>query len=361
MVDDEPLVLEGLKFMVDWQGHGFRVCGEACDGEEALERIAELDPDLVVTDIRMPILDGLQLLERCAADPRVRSRFVILSGHEEFSFAHQALRYGVVNYWLKPIDTDEIHETLRKLREQWSEERCQPPVTLPQPNPSPQPEREFPVTGISEELCAAEDGLFLAIESGEGERIVQGAELLATIVRRSFADPAWRKSYLTHFLLELAWKTSAGETGEEMTITGFEAAQELPFFPTDEEAWERQLADLCREAADRLAAQRAKAGPAGEAARYVRRRYHEPLKLQDVAKALHFQPAYLGQLFKKHIGMSFLDYVHRTRIEEARKLLRRTDLKIADIARAVGYADPELFTAKFRQFMNVSPSQYKKS
>ena len=63
-MDDEPLVIDGLKFMVDWQSYGFQVCGEACDGEDALDRIRELDPDLVVTDIRMPIVDGLQLIEQ---------------------------------------------------------------------------------------------------------------------------------------------------------------------------------------------------------------------------------------------------------------------------------------------------------
>ena len=78
----------------------------------------------------------------------------------------------------------------------------------------------------------------------------------------------------------------------------------------------------------------------GDVVRYIRKEYKKPLRLQEVAKALHFQPAYLGQLFKKKVGMSFIDYLHRTRIEEASKLLRRTNLIISDVARTVGYTDP---------------------
>jgi len=95
--------------------------------------------------------------------------------------------------------------------------------------------------------------------------------------------------------------------------------------------------------------------------RYIRREYKKPLKLQDVAKALHFQPAYLGQLFKKRTGMSFNEYLHRTRIEEAGKLLRRSNLTVSEVAHMVGYADPELFSYKFKQYMSIPPTQFKKS
>lgn len=94
---------------------------------------------------------------------------------------------------------------------------------------------------------------------------------------------------------------------------------------------------------------------------YVRRHYQEKLKLQDIAKVLHVNSAYLGQRFRKHYGSSFNDYLHEYRIEEAKKLLRRTDMGISDISSRVGYADADVFAAKFKALNGVTPTVYKKS
>ncbi|WP_276356600.1 response regulator transcription factor [Cohnella caldifontis] len=356
LVDDEPLVLEGLKFMVDWQGHGFRVCGEASDGEEALERIQELSPNLVVTDIRMPSIDGLQLIKRCSEEQRLRCRFIILSGHEDFSIARQALPFGVIDYWLKPIDTDEIHRTLRQLKEEWNGAEAAGTSSESAPTPHAWSDPAAVSAAADETLHEAEDELLLAVEANDKRRIGEAANRLCNRLQQTFETPALRKSYLSHVLLDLLWKTAEwredGSPSETVT-------ESVGFLQNEPAGWNAPLESFCLEAAARLALRRSKAGPAGEAVRYIHSHYAEPLQLQTVARELHFQPAYLGQLFKKHVGMSFLDYLHRTRVEEAGKLLRRTDMKVADVARAVGYADPELFAAKFKKFKQVPPSQYK--
>lgn len=94
---------------------------------------------------------------------------------------------------------------------------------------------------------------------------------------------------------------------------------------------------------------------------YVRGHYQEKLKLQDIAGHLHVNSAYLGQRFKKYYGSSFNDYLHEFRIEEAKKLLRRTDMGISDISSRVGYSDADVFAAKFKALNGVTPSVYKKS
>ena len=93
---------------------------------------------------------------------------------------------------------------------------------------------------------------------------------------------------------------------------------------------------------------------------YVRSHYQEKLKLQDIAKHLHVNSAYLGQRIKKRYGISFNDLLHEYRIEKAKKLLRRTDMCISDISGNVGYSDADLFAAKFKALNGVSPSVYKK-
>ncbi|RED63482.1 YesN/AraC family two-component response regulator [Cohnella phaseoli] len=355
LVDDEPLVLEGLAFMIDWESHGFRICGEACDGEEALNRIQELSPDLVVLDISMPVMDGLQLVEHCTKVLNVPCRFIILSGHDDFAFAQKAMTCGVLDYWLKPIDVEEINATLGKLSKEWShpgrEEAGSPPAALPLA-------AAWTVLDADDPLFAAEDSLLLAIQAGDGTAIDEAAGRLCSQMELSFrGDREASKAFLSNVLLELIWKVMEGEMTSPAPDD--EHALSLPVLPNRPERWPDILASFARETVEQLTRQKAMTGPVGEAARIIRERYREPLQLQAVAKMLHFQPAYLGQLFKKQTGMSFLDYVHRTRIEASRRLLRRTDLKIADVARTVGYADPEQFAAKFKQWMDMPPSQYK--
>ncbi|QJD84019.1 helix-turn-helix domain-containing protein [Cohnella herbarum] len=345
-----------MSFMIDWETHGFRVCGEACDGEEALERIKELSPDLVVTDISMPVLDGLQLIEHCTKELNAPCRFVVLSGHDDFAFAQKALTCGVLDYWLKPIDVEEIHAVLGKLRSQWLNPDGYD--TASSPHATSSLEASWSIPDADDPLIDAEDRLLLAIQAIDGTAIDEAAERLCRQLELSFeGDGKTGKAFLSNVLMELIWKVMEGEMKNSSPEGEHDLS--LPILPNGTDRWPGILASFARNSAEQLARQRSVTGPVGETARFIRERYREPLQLRTIARRLHFQPAYLGQLFKKQMGLSFLDYVHRTRVEAGRKLLRRTDMKIADVARTVGYADPEQFAAKFKQWMDMTPSQYK--
>lgn len=115
LVDDEMFVRKGLMNLMDWHSLGYEICGEASNGEEALDCIEQLQPDLVIVDIRMPVLDGLALIHQVTSQMVNPPLFVIVSGYHDFKYAQQALRYGVHDYILKPIDETELESTLRKL------------------------------------------------------------------------------------------------------------------------------------------------------------------------------------------------------------------------------------------------------
>lgn len=115
LVDDEPYALEGLQLLIDWEKHGFRVAGVCSDGEEASRLIKHSPPDLVVTDIRMPVMDGLQLISQTRLDGNGRTKFVVMSGYNDFEYARRALQLGVSHYLSKPIISGEADEVLDKL------------------------------------------------------------------------------------------------------------------------------------------------------------------------------------------------------------------------------------------------------
>ncbi|MFD0715563.1 response regulator [Paenibacillus sp. GCM10027626] len=113
LVDDEKWIVKSLKNTIDWSAHGFEVVDEAFNGVEGYEKIKTWVPDLVFTDIRMPGLDGLELVKRTNEWNRNIS-FVIASGYKDFEYAKKAMTYGALDYCLKPFDHEEISAILRK-------------------------------------------------------------------------------------------------------------------------------------------------------------------------------------------------------------------------------------------------------
>lgn len=116
IVDDEPWVLEGLRTMVDWEKSGYEVCAEALSAVEALRLIQEHKPDLLLTDINLPVMSGLELIAAVKEVMDHPPRFVILSGYDDFNYARTALRQKVDGYLLKPVDDEEIEALLLKVK-----------------------------------------------------------------------------------------------------------------------------------------------------------------------------------------------------------------------------------------------------
>ncbi|MWC28618.1 response regulator transcription factor [Paenibacillus sp. MMS18-CY102] len=121
LVDDEIFVRKGLMELIPWEEHGYQVVAEAEDGDEAVALIKQHQPDLVLTDIRMPGMDGLTLIAAIKESGSRSPEFIILSGYNEFSYAQRALRFGVQDFILKPIDEDELVGTLKRINQRWAQ------------------------------------------------------------------------------------------------------------------------------------------------------------------------------------------------------------------------------------------------
>lgn len=115
VADDESVIREGIKCLFDYESLGFTVCGEAADGPQALERILQLQPDVVLMDIRMPGMTGLEVADH-ARRQGFAGHIVIISSFTDFRYAQEAIRYGVQSYLTKPIDDDELESILRQIK-----------------------------------------------------------------------------------------------------------------------------------------------------------------------------------------------------------------------------------------------------
>jgi two-component system response regulator YesN len=122
LVEDEIVIREGIRDNVGWEAHGFDFSGEAPDGEMALPLLQMVKPDVLITDIRMPFMDGLQL-SQIVRDRMPTTKIIILSGHDEFEYAQKALRLGVSEYLLKPVSVQDLHNVLQRVASELERER----------------------------------------------------------------------------------------------------------------------------------------------------------------------------------------------------------------------------------------------
>ena len=119
IADDEEIVRHGLEKIIDWEKLGCTICGDASSGDEVLERIEELSPNIVLLDINMPRKTGIDVLESVYNSSRPQSqkpKFLILSGYSDFEFAKKAINFGAKGYIVKPVDEDELEDKIRDIK-----------------------------------------------------------------------------------------------------------------------------------------------------------------------------------------------------------------------------------------------------
>ncbi|SHK54065.1 two-component system, response regulator YesN [Anaerocolumna jejuensis DSM 15929] len=116
IVDDEPAIRNGLANAIEWEEYGIKVIGAASDGYEALHMVHQFNPHIIITDIRMPNCDGLELI-RHIKEEEISSKFIIISGYNDFKYAQTAIKYQVFSYLLKPIQIEELIKEVINLRD----------------------------------------------------------------------------------------------------------------------------------------------------------------------------------------------------------------------------------------------------
>ena len=115
IADDEYYFRQALKESIDWTQNGFSICGEANNGDDALSQIQAIKPDIILLDINMPMLNGLEVMQ-IIKEERIRSKVIIISGHDEFNYALQAIELGVHSFILKPVNKEKLLRALIEIR-----------------------------------------------------------------------------------------------------------------------------------------------------------------------------------------------------------------------------------------------------
>jgi YesN/AraC family two-component response regulator len=370
IVDDEATVREGLKAIIDWQACGFDICEEGADGGEGLSKMLSLRPELTLLDIKMPKLHGLEAAERARA-AGYTGKIVILSGYSDFKYAQSAIRHGVDAYLLKPIEEDELIAVVAKAHEEivqalkeaemarYGRELARNDLLCGLLLGRPCGEQELEAHGIG-----LNGGPFRVVLVDFGPSGCPGGVDWITFMRRYLRDALMGCAVVEGKLgLLLRGKdvpTLLPQAVEEAgRSTGFEAVASIGKPITDFRdiplSYKDALGALAK-SAERAAGQEVMP----KLIAYVNKNYDQDLSLESLAERFGYNSAYLGKLFKRKTGDSFIHYVDKLRIERAELLLREGWPKIYDVCRMSGYSSLDCFYKKFRKHTGMRPSEYRK-
>lgn len=407
LADDEPIILSGLQSMLDWSGLDCTVCGAARDGQQALELVETSRPDIVVCDIKMPRLTGLELLEACAQRyPELV--FIMLTNHQDFHMAQQSLRCRAVDYLLKiDLDEDKLAHSLRLAIDECEKRRklCAPPL----------PRRE----GTLAEAAARHAAALLSPEGGYGaERAIAALEVLGAADRCAAAllilDPSAvpdigsftreERQRLFRFHLNLAVDVAEkvfqgigftllprepGNGTAAFFLWGLEDARPIAQYQARLTAAFRDISQMrlsvlstgilsgrglgeLRVQMELLKREQAlsprpflswsqsmgKTDYVAAAKSYVDSHILERVLVQDVAAAIGITPNYLSSLFKRQLGQNFMDYVNATKVKYACSLLQDGKHMVYEVSHMLGYDNAYYFSKVFKRYMKMTPTEY---
>lgn len=395
LVEDEFVVRLGIKNNVDWASHDYEFCGEAGDGEIALPEILRLRPDIVVTDIKMPFMDGLTLSEKIK-EQLPDTEIIILTGYAEFDYAQKGLKLGVAEYLTKPVKPQEILRAMDSVAEKIhkkmatkaaqanqlkemeanilkyvSEKENSDPLKnslkesliLDEPEQSLSPfdanEDDFDLSEVQTgRISSGRIISFLRTANKEDipaftEEFYSsiGDQVLKSLIFRQYIVMDTYFSVCT-FIEEI--KADRNEI-EQPSLTSDTLGTISGAIRYASRIMEKAI--LLRE---KNAS--AKSSDLGALIRsYIDEHYvEEDLSLNAIADALSFTPNHLSTVFSQQFGVPFIKYLTDLRMTKAKELLRCTSLQSKEIAEAVGYKDSHYFSYMFKKTQGMTPMEYKK-
>ena len=393
VADDEDELREAVCATTPWEALGFHLVGSASNGLDALELVERLEPDLLLTDIRMPFISGIELA-RQVREIRPAMHIAFLSGYDDFEYAKQAIQYNIISYMLKPLTMDGLAAELKAIHEKIDRRYA----GLRQSAPGRGRARGvFDPAGAgtlcryarrgrnrpcarrqpSAACCAGADDasqmVVLVSAMADGAPCAPGfvhlAEQLANKYLRHFVfassgrvvavlwgNPSDFEEYL-HILADEICQLTERALGKRALVgvsrtTGAFGALNAAY---------RQALDALRAAQESeggvsfTADTRKGSTLCQRALEIIGQRYmDESLSLASLSALLNVSPNHLSACIKKTAGETFINILIRRRMEAAQQLLT-TDLQVQEIARRCGYTDQHYFSYCFKKYSGTSP------
>ncbi|TCL56669.1 AraC family two component transcriptional regulator [Kineothrix alysoides] len=338
IVDDEPIVRLGLKKLIPWEQLGFRVVCEAQNGEEGLQQLKENKVDLIITDIEMPIMDGIEYIKR-VKESKGKQVIVILTAYAEFGYAKSAIRYGVADYILKPIVEEQIIKVLEQIKEKL-------------------------IVSIDRSFSREKDNKLiesvLLTDKKAFELLEDILEEEAQYDKEDISGTCFRFSYILEEIVQAVNKKYYNLNKLERLDLYLTLNQQKYMTKADLMAqFEKEVKSLFSILESYMVVY--KDNVVRLACQYVVEHVDDKISLTEISDALGISKNYFCSLFKQETSENFLNYVTRTKIKRAKYLLKEKNMRIYEVCNYLGYTDTTYFTKLFKKYIGMTPNEYKKT
>ncbi|QCT01085.1 two component transcriptional regulator, AraC family [Paenibacillus algicola] len=408
VVDDESFVREALTETIREASSEYVIAGAARHGEEALEILQSHPVDLVITDVRMPRMDGLELCRRIYEyNPEIS--IVLLTGYADFSYARQAMKYQVSDYLLKPCDSAEIIQVIEKLAEAHRLQRFQKQVE--QLRHSHVLEKHLndllygiPIPYFNQSILPVYQCIYLLCIA-PAEKVPhliwneQQALNAVKNIAEEWLEPQVRavgileEDHLVIYMFNEHVRTlpemealalelhSAIQSNLKLTVKlglsqGAQHQSEVPRrYRQSCQAMQAALQEpskhLCsygnEDSEQELdewvpdMSEKGKRRVVEHMLQVIDERYPDNLSLRLLADEVYMNPTYLGRIFKEDTGHSFNYYLNLVRVKQAKQLLEDFRIRVYEVCDQVGFKDPAYFSQTFKKYTGVTPQEYQNS
>lgn len=326
IVDDEKLIRDGMKKLLKWEENGFRICGEAANGRDALQGILSCMPDIVLTDLRMPAMDGLALTAALREQaPSVE--VVIITGYDEFEYAKEAVRNGVFDYLLKPVSHRELLQTMLRLKQKIQSRSIGYPFE-------------------------EEEQLLRSIREKDGQMGVQALDRMFAFFKTAMARQSEVYKICNKILAEvdITYKAVQGPKALAVKPEPEKDASLLELEQTMREYLSKIFHFGSVDSSDLLVE---------KLKQYLETHYQENVSLKMLEDEFYFNASYISRIFKVKTGENYSDYLLRLRICRAKELLTSSSYSIRQISEMVGFGSSKYFSKVFKDMEGIQPITYR--
>lgn len=382
-VDDDAIARKNMVNRIPWASYGWELLYCAKDGMEALEYVKTHQPDLILSDVKMPVMDGIQMAI-IAKDYNPSVKFLFISGYKDFEYAQQALKLNAIDYLTKPVMTESLISALKKACNIIRQEQK---VTHIMETGYPTIRRHFISQLMYSNFTQADDSVFQAFDinlsNGFGtvgfadlktiedlppskvmELLQNGCRQFSEYFPGSFFIPidttqiffiftADNTSERSHFYARIQQMQACLNTWFETNLhlygtfyygSYFQELNALYLsYQTAQKVRNNQTTDLL-----------------SRIRRYIQTEYGNPeLTLQSIASHFNINHCYLTSLYKDKYGINLYDYLIQVRMKKAAQLLMTTDLKSYQIAELTGYNNSQYFSLSFKKYYGCTVTEYK--
>jgi len=355
IIDDEPWTRDVIKSVGEWEKLDLEVVGEATDGETGWTLIKNVLPDIVITDVRMPRINGLELISLMRRE-KIESLAIVISGYDDYDYVHKALKLGVIDYLLKPIKPEDLNKQLKSCIDQIKNNKLQVQSDV---------RAEFIPDDLEKECKKVLKELEIQLQIRKENNLRCSFEKLEKIIVKSEGENPPQSiqigiyyevfSVLQNYIDQMGYPRN--EVLDSLN-NGYVFSREnklhemIEFFTKryikTVEYVENQTKKKNRVDTDAIV-------------RFLEEHYTEGITLEETADYFYISKEYLSKVFKIDRNVGFSDYLLKLRMERAKELIEVYNAPIKKVGFLVGYVDIAHFYKNFKKYYGITPGEMRNS